>query len=122
MNINHPTWEWEKKESEQREWAESAVRANERGERPSKNAVIRVFVMDFKFKWYSLIANLKKGFTSEVWLMATLMFAEMKNPLILKTPNSHKNETPSPTVDPENRQDDFYITVSFSSVMYSPHM
>ena len=26
------------------------------------------------------------------------------------------------TVDPENHQDDFYITVSFSSVLYSPHM
>ena len=26
------------------------------------------------------------------------------------------------TVDPENRQDDFYITVSFSLVLYSLHM
>ena len=26
------------------------------------------------------------------------------------------------TVDPENRQDDFYITVTFSLVLYSPHM
>ena len=26
------------------------------------------------------------------------------------------------TVDPENQQDDFWITVSFSLVWYSPHV